>query len=104
MRLLNTEFLQQRRLYLPAFTIIALALTLAIIITVSSYRNIFREQRRFDEHLLREGTIFLHVFERRALSEVLLALISGDQWKAYIQELAEDMANEADIEYVSYYR
>jgi len=100
MRLLNTEFLQQRRLHLPAFTIVALALTLAIIITVSSYRNILREQQRFDEHLLREGTIFLRVFERRALSEILLALISGDPWKKYIQELAEDLGDEADVEYV----
>ncbi len=92
--------LRQRKLYLPAITVIALALTLTVIVAVSSYRNLRREQQRLKEDLLRNGTIVLHAFEGRARSEILLALLTGNQWKIYLQRLVEDIANEPGIGYV----
>jgi two-component system sensor histidine kinase HydH len=91
---------RQKRLYLPAITIIALALTLTVIVAISSYRNLNREGKRVSDHLLREGKTLLDLFEDRALSEILLALLSGDQWDVYLQRLAENMARKPNIAYI----
>lgn len=97
---MRNEFIRQRKLYLPVITIITLTLTLAVIIVVSSYININRGHQQANRQLLREGAILLHEFDRRALSEILLALVSGEEWKMYLQGLAEDLASEVDIEYI----
>ena len=97
---MRREVLRRKSLYLPAITIIALALTLIVIVAVSSYRNIRREQVRADEHLLREGKVLLDVFEERSLSEILLALLDGRGWEASLQRLAEDMARNPMLRYI----
>jgi two-component system sensor histidine kinase HydH len=97
---MRKEVLQQKRLYLPAITIIALALTLTVIVAISSYRNIHRERQRVNENLLREGRILLRVFEETALSEMILTLSGGSQWEAALQKLLEDTARKPTIEYL----
>jgi two-component system sensor histidine kinase HydH len=97
---MRREVPRRKPLYLPAITIIALAFTLIVIVAVSSYRNIRREQGRADEHLLREGKVLLDVFEERSLSEILLALLSGRGWEASLQRLAEDMARNPMLKYI----
>jgi two-component system sensor histidine kinase HydH len=97
---MRKEVLQQKRLYLPAITIIALALTLTVIVAISSYRNIHRERQRVHENLLREGRILLRVFEETALSEMILTLSGGSQWEPALQELVEDTARKPTIEYL----
>ncbi len=97
---MRREILRQKSLYLPAITIIAVALTIIVLVAVSSYRNIRREQGRADKHLLREGKVLLDVFEERSLSEILLALLSGRGWEASLQSLAEDMARNPMIRYI----
>jgi two-component system sensor histidine kinase HydH len=97
---MRKEVLRQKRLYLPAITIIALALTLTVIVAISSYRNIHRERQRVNENLLHEGRILLRMFEERALSEMLLALLSRIQWEAALQRLVEDTAREPTIGYL----
>ncbi|MEK7396882.1 MAG: PP2C family protein-serine/threonine phosphatase, partial [Candidatus Poribacteria bacterium] len=100
MRLMRNEFIRQKKPHMPVITIIILTLTLAVIIIVSSYINVNRGHQQANRQLLREGAILLHEFERRALSEILLALVSGEEWKTYLQGLAEDIGSEADIEYI----
>lgn len=97
---MRREVLRRKLLYLPAITIIALALTLIVLVAISSYRNIHREQRRADEHLLREGKVLLDVFEERSLSEIMLALLNGRGWEASLQRLAEDMARNPMLRYI----
>jgi hypothetical protein len=62
---MKKEIFRQKKLYLPAITIIALALTLTVIVAISSYRNIRRERQRVNEYLLREGKILLHAVSGR---------------------------------------
>lgn len=98
--MMRKAILRQKRLYLPAITIIALALTLTVIVAISSYRNLYRERKRVNEHLLREGETLLDVFEDRVLSEILLALLRGDEWDLYLQRLAENMARKPNVAYI----
>lgn len=97
---MRKEVLRQKRLYLPAITIIALALTLTVIVAISSYRNIHRERQKVNEYLLSQGRILLRVFEETALSEMILTLSSGSQWEAVLQRLVEDTAHRPTIEYL----
>ncbi len=97
---MKKEILRRKSLYLPAITIIALALTLVVMVAISSYRNIRREQGRADQHLLREGKVLLNVFEERSLSEIMLALLDERGWEASLQKLAEDMARNPMLRYI----
>ncbi|MEK7399124.1 MAG: ATP-binding protein [Candidatus Poribacteria bacterium] len=96
---MKKEFLYQKKIYIPAITIIALALILTIIVGISSYRNLHRERHRVNDYMLREGRILLHTFEGRASSEIVLAIINKEQWQKYIQRLVDDMVNEAYARY-----
>jgi len=97
---MRKEFLYQKKIYIPAITIIALALILTIIVSISSYRNLHRERHRVNDYMLREGKILLHTFDGRASSEIVLAIINGEQWQKYVQRLADDMVNGAYARYV----
>ncbi|MDQ1318221.1 MAG: two-component system, NtrC family, sensor histidine kinase HydH [Candidatus Poribacteria bacterium] len=96
---MKKEFLYQKKIYIPAITIIALALVLTVIVGISSYRNLHRERHRVNDYMLREGRILLHTFEGRASSEIVLAIINREQWQKYIQRLLDDMVNEAYARY-----
>ena len=97
---MRNEIIRQKKPHIPIITIITLTLTLAVIIVVSSYINVNRGYQQANRQLLREEAILLHEFERRALSEILLALVSGEEWKTYLPGLAEDLASEVGLEYI----
>jgi two-component system sensor histidine kinase HydH len=52
-----------KSLYLPALTIVATVLTLLIVISVSTYRNISRERGRTEDSLLRESRVIIRAIE-----------------------------------------
>ncbi len=58
-----------KTLYLPALTIVATVLCLLIVIAISTYRNISREQGRTEEFLLREGLAIMRAIEAGVRAE-----------------------------------
>lgn len=87
----------QRKINLPIITIIAFAFTLVTAVVISSYRNIRKEQQTIHQYLPREGTTLLRIFEKRAIDSVSASLVSGSQWRIYLQDLVDDITTEIDI-------
>jgi two-component system sensor histidine kinase HydH len=82
-----------RSLYLPALTIVATVLTLLIVISVSTYRNISRERGRTEDSLLRESRVIIRAIEAgvRAGSPSIRPDISR------IRKIVEEVSHEPAI-------
>jgi len=52
-----------KSLYLPALIIVATVLTLLVVIAVSTYQNISRDQERAQDYLLRESLVIIRAIE-----------------------------------------
>ena len=55
--------MQKKGLYLPAITILTTVLTLIVLLSISTFRNLHRARVRMEESLLRDGTIILRSME-----------------------------------------
>ena len=55
--------MRKKRLYLPAITILTTVLTLIVLLSISTFRNLHRERVRMEGSLLRDGTIVLRSLE-----------------------------------------
>lgn len=83
-----------KSLYLPALIIVATALTLLIVIAVSTYRNISRERGRVEESLLREGLVIIRAIEAAVRTE----LPHASQDVARLQRLTDELSREPGID------
>jgi len=83
-----------KSLYLPALTIVATVLTLLIVISVSTYRNLSRERGRIEDSLLREGLVVIRAVEASLRAD--LPAISPDVSR--IQKIVEEVSREPGID------
>ncbi len=88
--------LNRRSLYFPAVTLTVLTITLTVILAISTYRNLHREQEQMEESLTREGLALLRLFETVAHSHDY----ELEEEAAQVQQLAVAVAPNADIAYI----
>ena len=55
--------MRKKRLYFPVISILATVLTLLVLLSISTLRNLHRERLRMEENLLRDGLIVLRSLE-----------------------------------------
>ena len=87
--------LNRRSLYFPAVTLTVLTITLTVILAISTYRNLHREQAQMKEWLTREGIALLRLFETVAQTHDY-----GLEEVAQTQQLAAAVAPNEDIAYI----
>jgi len=81
-----------KSLYLPAWTIVVAVLILLVVITISTYRNMTREQGRMEESLVREALVIIRAIEASVRTD---APSSPDAGR--LQKLVEEVAREPEI-------
>lgn len=84
------KILPAKRLYLPAFTIIAAVLLLLALISVLTYRNLNREERSAVKFLHSHGLALLRALEAGARTGMALPLWGEDSVGQLIRETAND--------------
>ncbi len=82
-----------KSLYLPAWTIVAAALTLLVVIAVSTYRNMSRERGRMEESLVREGLVIIRAVE----ASVRANFPSTSPDAERLQKLVEEVSREPEV-------
>ncbi|MBI4620126.1 MAG: PAS domain-containing protein [Desulfobacterales bacterium] len=89
--------MRKKRLYLPAITILATVLTLIVLLSISTFRNLHRERVRMEESLLRDGTIVLRSMEASFRSGITggMGRVGNLQW------LMSEISTLTDIRFIS---
>ncbi len=88
--------LRNRKLYLPAVTIIAVVAMLLVLIGLSTYRNLDRQQKRTLSLLHSQGVTLLRSLE----ASVRMGIRSG-HWQAdSVGRLIREMARDTDVAYI----
>ena len=87
--------LNRRSLYFPAVTLTVLTVTLTVLLAISTYRNLHREQAQMTESLTREGLALLRLFKT-----VAQAHDYGFEEVGKVQQLAAAAAPNEDIAYI----
>jgi two-component system sensor histidine kinase HydH len=82
-----------KSLYLPALTIVAAVFTLLVVIAVSTYQNISRDQRRAEESLLREALLIIRAIEAGIRSDFPAARPDNSR----VQRIVEEVSRESSI-------
>lgn len=88
--------LQNRKLYLPAVTIIAVVAMLLVLIGLSTYRNLDRQQKRALALLRSQGVTLLRSLE----ASVRMGIRSGHWREDSVGRLIQEMARDADVAYI----
>jgi two-component system sensor histidine kinase HydH len=88
--------LRNRKLYLPAVTIIAVVAMLLVLIGLSTYRNLDRQQKRALAFLNSQGTTLLRSLE----AGVRTGIRSGHWQDDSVGRLVREMARNADVAYI----
>jgi len=84
------HILQQKKLYLPAFTIAAVVLLLLGLISISTYRNLDREKNRVLMSIHRQGLTLLSAIEAGAKTEMMMQMWQEDTLATLIREIARN--------------
>ena len=87
---------KQRRLYLPAASIIAVIFLLFVVIGVSTYRNLDRQKKTALSFLERQAGTILRSLEASARTGMMMHQWENDAVEVLIQETARDQ----DIAYI----
>ncbi|MEK9139106.1 MAG: PAS domain-containing protein, partial [Bacteroidota bacterium] len=88
--------INRRILYFPAVTLTALTFTLTVVLAISTYRNLHREQEQMEASLVREGIALLRLFE------TVVHTCSGNlpEEASRVQQLATVVAPNDDVAYI----
>jgi two-component system sensor histidine kinase HydH len=88
------KILLQKRMYLPAITIIAVVLLLLLLIGISTYRNLDHEEKTALKFTHRQGLTILHALEAGARTGMMMPMWGKDSIGSLIQETgkSEDIA------------
>jgi two-component system sensor histidine kinase HydH len=86
----------QKKLYLPAFSIIAVVSLLLVLIGISTYRNLNREKQRVLSFVHRQGLTLIHALEAGTRSEMIMHIWQKDMVASLIREAAKS----DDIAYI----
>ena len=87
------NILRRRGLYLPAFTIVMVAVTLTVMHTISTFRTLDREQRHWESFLEKNGRDIISMVN----TELRLGRMSSSQG---LQALVDRMVENLDIAYI----
>ncbi len=88
--------LQFKRMYLPALSILAVVLLLLILIGVSTYRNLDREEKTVLKFVHQQGLTLLHALEAGARTDMMMPRRHKDTIALFIQEAGKNN----DIAYI----
>ena len=90
------KILRLKRLYLPALSILAVVLLLLILISISTYRNLERQEKTVLTFVYQQGLAVLHTLEAGARSGMVM-----NQWgKDSIGNLILETGKDENIAYV----
>jgi two-component system sensor histidine kinase HydH len=84
------KILRAKKLYLPALTIIAVVLILLVLISISTYRNLDREERSAMLFLHSQGVSLLRALEAGARTGMMMSMWEEDSVGQLIRETAKD--------------
>ena len=84
------KFLRTKKLYLPALTIIAVVLILLVLISISTYRNLDREEKSAMLFLHSQGLSLLRALEAGARTGMMMSIWEEDSVGQLIRETAKD--------------
>jgi len=84
------RFISNKKLYLPAFTLIAVVLLLILIIAISTYRNLSHQRRTALAFLNSQGVTLLHSLEAAAKTGLLMPMWGDDAVNALISEFGKN--------------
>ena len=82
--------LQLKRLYIPAFSILAVVILMLILISISTYRNLEREEKASLTFLYREGLAILHTLEAGVRAGMIMPEWEEDSIGNLILETGKD--------------
>lgn len=89
------KFHRQKKLYLPALSILAVVLLMLILIGISTYRNLDRDKRKAMSTLHRQGLSLLHAME----ASTVFGLARGGKEIGF-EAIINEMVQHGDIAYV----
>ena len=84
------RFISNKKLYLPAFTLIAIVLLLMLMIAISTYRNLSHQRRTALAFLNSQGATLLHSLEAAARTSLRMPMWGNDAVKALISEFGKN--------------
>jgi len=90
------RFISNKKLYFPAFTLIAVVLLLILMIAISTYRNLSHQRRTSLAFLNSQGVTLLHSLEAAAKTGLLMPMWGDDAVKALISEFG----NNRNLDYI----
>src|SRR5210317_185552 len=90
------RILSNKRLYLPALSIVAVVFLLLVLISISTYRNLDREKNMALHFLYRQGMTVLLSIEAGARAWMMLPMWQDDSIGSLIRETGKNV----DIAYV----
>ena len=82
--------LQLKRLYIPALSILAVVILMLIIISISTYRNLERQEKAALTFLYREGLAILHTLEAGARAGMIMTEWEEDSIENLVLETGKD--------------
>jgi two-component system sensor histidine kinase HydH len=88
--------MRKKRLYFPVISILATVLTLLVLLSVSTLRNLHRERLRMEENLLRDGLIVLRSLEASFRSGMMGVRRNAED----LQWLVSQISTLTDIRFV----
>ena len=88
--------LNRHSLYFPAVTVTVLTITLTVILAISTYRNLYREQTQMKESIDRTGIALLRLFE----TVLQIHGYTGSEGIAQVQQLVSAAAPNENIAYI----
>ena len=83
------KILQHKKLYLPAFSIVAVVFILLVFISISTYRNLDREKRKAMSFVHRQGLTLLRSIEAGARTGMIMHMQQEDTVESLIREVAK---------------
>jgi two-component system sensor histidine kinase HydH len=93
------RILQLKKMYLPAISIVGVVLLLLVLIGVSTFRNLDRQEKTALNFLHRQALTLLHSLEAGARAGMAMPMWGEDAIRSLIQETGKD----EDIAYVYLY-
>ena len=84
------QLLPIKKLYFSAYSIVAVVVLLLVLISVSTYRNLDREERLAQSLLRRQGLTLMRMLEAGARSGMLMHRWQEDSVASLIREAARD--------------
>ena len=87
------RFLHIKRLYIPALSLVAIVFLLLVLISISTYRNLDRQENRALHFLYHQGVTLIHSIEAGARTGMTSLRWQESSLGRLLQEVAKDEEN-----------